>query len=62
MTVKRDFELSDLNAEQLVQEAADRWNGIDGVAVDTEETELTICSEGKYWARAWVEIGDSNAR
>ena len=60
MTIRRDFELSDLVAEQLVQEAVDRWNGIDGVAVDPEETELTICSEGKYWARAWVEIGDAN--
>lgn len=60
MTIRRDFELSDLRAEQLAQEAAERWNGIDGVAVDVEETELTICSEGKIWARAWVEIGNAD--
>lgn len=60
MTIKRDFDISDLRAEQLVQEAEDKWNGIEGVVVDAEETELTICSEGKFWARAWVEIGVAN--
>lgn len=60
MTIRRDFEISDLRAEQVAQEAADIWNGIEGVAVDTDETELTICVENKIWARAWVQVGDYN--
>jgi hypothetical protein len=58
MTIKRDFELSDLRADQLVSKAEEIWHNTEGVVIDPDDTELTICTDNKVWARAWVEIGD----
>lgn len=56
MTIRRDFEMSDFEAEKLLTEALDEWEHIDGVVIDPEDTQLTVDVDGVYWVQAYVRI------
>lgn len=56
MTVKRDFEMSDLQAEQLLEQGMEEWGSDDRIVIDPDDTELTMDADGVYYVKGWLKI------
>lgn len=56
MTIKRNFEMSDFEAEKLFDEAVTEMSLIDGVVVDEDDPEIAVDEDGVYYVKSYVRI------
>lgn len=54
--IKRDFELSELNASQVLDMGLDQWEEIDGIFIDETEPEITQDVDGVRYVKAWARV------